>query len=343
MNSNQARAVAVLLLLAAPSALLAQDGYLVYVTNEDSNDLSIIDPVTNEVMMTLPVGKRPRGVRVSPDGKYVLTALSGSPKCPPSMPDEQCEALGADRSLDGIALIDAATHGLVRVLPSGSDPEQFDIDPSGDRLVVSNEDAGQASFVDVENGEVIRTVAVGTEPEGVKISPDGSVAAVTSESEHDIAVIDMQTGAVLARVEVGLRPRDVVFTSDGTHALVSSELGRLVAVIDTSNWTVVRRIEISPTALPMGLAVLDDARTLFVANGREGTVSRVDLQGGGVTGTAEVGARPWGIALSPDGTRLYTANGPSNDVTVVDTSDLTVIATIPVGSTPWGVAVGPRP
>lgn len=329
--------------LSAQEAVLAQDGYLVYVTNEDSNDLSVIDPADNEVIATIAVGKRPRGVRVSPDGRFVLTALSGSPKCPPTMPDEECEAMGVDRSQDGIAMIDAAARRLTRVLPSGSDPEQFDIHPSGERLFVSNEDTGTASFIDVASGQVTRTVAVGREPEGVKASPDGDVVAVTSESEHDITIIDTQSGEVMHRVEIGLRPRDVIFTPDGSQALVSSELGRLVAVVDTSDWTITQHIAISPTALPMGLAISSDASTLYVANGREGTVSRVDLGRSAVTGTVMVGARPWGIALSPDGTRLYSANGPSNDVAVVDTRNLRVITKIAVGASPWGVAIGPRP
>ncbi|MEY4905639.1 MAG: hypothetical protein RLZZ292_3454, partial [Bacteroidota bacterium] len=51
----------------------------VYITNEDSEDLSIISTLTNEVVATVPVGKRPRGIRIAPDGKSVFVAISGSP------------------------------------------------------------------------------------------------------------------------------------------------------------------------------------------------------------------------------------------------------------------------
>ena len=43
-----------------------------YVTNEQSGDLSVIDAATNEIVRTIPVGKRPRGASVSPDGKTPL-------------------------------------------------------------------------------------------------------------------------------------------------------------------------------------------------------------------------------------------------------------------------------
>ena len=96
-----------------------------YVTNEDSHDLTIINADNDSAIGTIPVGTRPRGVKVSQDGKLVFVALSGSPKCPPTMPDEECEKLTSDKSKDGVAVVDAATRTVSRVLPGGSDPETF--------------------------------------------------------------------------------------------------------------------------------------------------------------------------------------------------------------------------
>ncbi len=64
-------------------------------------------PTTTRSIGTIPVGTRPRGVKVSQDGKFVFVALSGSPKCPPSMPDAECEKLGSDKTKDGVAVVDA--------------------------------------------------------------------------------------------------------------------------------------------------------------------------------------------------------------------------------------------
>jgi YVTN family beta-propeller protein len=111
----------------AAGAAAASPGYLAYVTNEDSNELTIIDTGSDSVVATVAVGTRPRGVKVTPDGKTVFVALSGSPKCPPTMPDEECEKLKVDKSKDGIAVIDAATRAVTKVIPGGSDPEAFDI------------------------------------------------------------------------------------------------------------------------------------------------------------------------------------------------------------------------
>src|SRR5438552_1696406 len=62
-----------------------KSGYRVYVTNESSGDLSIIDGSTLEVIATVPLGKRPRGIHVSPDGRTIYVALSGSPQAPPGV------------------------------------------------------------------------------------------------------------------------------------------------------------------------------------------------------------------------------------------------------------------
>ena len=90
----------------------------------------------------------------------------------------------------------------------------------------------------------------------------------------------------------------------------------------------------------MGAVLSPDAKTLYVTNGRGGTVSVIDVGTEKIVATiANVGVRPWGVAISADGTNLYTANGPSNDVSVIDVASLKVIKSIQVGELPWGVTI----
>lgn len=321
----------------------AQPAELAYVTNEDSQELSVIDTRTDSVVATIPVGTRPRGVRVTRDGKTIFVALSGSPKCPPSMSDEECEKLKADKTKDGIAVVDAASRRVRRVLPGGSDPETFDISRDGTTLFVSNEDAGTASIVDIASGVVRATVPVGKEPEGVRLHPDGATVWVTGETGHNLTLLDTKTGKVRGQIEVGKRPRDLAFTPDGKRAYVTSEVDGTVWVVDVPARKVIKVIQMPKDSKPMGVMISPDGKRVYVANGRGGTISVIDATTNAVTTTIPVGQRPWGIALTPDGGKLYTANGPSNDVSVVDTKDLRVVKKIPVGKIPWGVVVGPSP
>jgi quinoprotein dehydrogenase-associated probable ABC transporter substrate-binding protein len=315
----------------------------VYVTNEDAGTITIISTATNSAVGEIEVGTRPRGVEVSADGGRLYVALSGSPKCPPTLPDDECAKLAADKSKDGIAVIDTRSREVLRVLPGGSDPEEFDVDAVAQRLFVSNEDAGELSIVDLADGEIVRTVAVGSEPEGVRLRPDRKTVYVTSESEHSVTVVDTESGAVLGSIDVGWRPRDSIFSADGSRAYVSAEHGGSVAVVDVASSAVVQTITLPPGSLPMGLALSPDGERLYVANGRARTVSVVDLAAAQLVADVRVGARPWGVGLTSDGKFLYTANGSSNDVSVIDTASLNVVATIRVGATPWGIAVGPAP
>ena len=315
-----------------------------YVSNEDSGDISVIDTSSNRVVGSIRVGKRPRGMRVSPDGKTLYVALSGSPKAPPGVDESKLPA--PDRSADGIGVIDLRTHRLVRTLRSGQDPESFDVSRDGKTLYVSNEETAQVSVVDVASGDVVRTVDVGHEPEGVTIRPDGRVVYVACEESNAVDVIDVASNRVVASIPTPQRPRTIVFTSGGRRAFVSAEFGSAVVAVDPQTHRAIAEIPIPATGAaaagpkPMGLALSRDDTQLFVTNGRGGTVTVIDVATNQVTRTIpSVGARPWGIDITPRGDKLYTANGPSNDVSVLDAVSGTVLARVRVGRSPWGVVV----
>ncbi len=313
-----------------------------YVSNEDGESVSVIDTGTDQVVATIQVGKRPRGLKLNADGSLLYVAVSGLPKCPPTVPDAECAKLQRDLQADGIARIDTSTLKLTRVLKSGSDPEQFDLSPDGQRLYVSNEDSAQATVLDTRTGSMVATIPLGHEPEGVRVAPNGKWVVVTSETDNILSLVDAQSLQVLNTIKVGVRPRDLAFTPDSRVAYVSGEGdASLTRVPIPSGAPATRVLQLGKTARPMGVVFDAAHRRVYMTTGRGGTVAVIALQNGVDKLVTEipVGARPWGIALSSDGQRLYTANGSSNDVTVVDTSSLRVITKIPVGHGPWGVVL----
>jgi YVTN family beta-propeller protein len=52
-----------------PDVATAGRQHRIYVTNENSGDVSVIDPYTASVIATIPVGERPRGIHASPATK----------------------------------------------------------------------------------------------------------------------------------------------------------------------------------------------------------------------------------------------------------------------------------
>ena len=86
-----------MLVLMLSLVLSAEAGaYTAYVSNERSNTVSVIDTNKWEVVKTIKVGQRPRGIAHTKDQKYVLVAV------------------GDD---DTIQMIDTGTNQVVGTLP----------------------------------------------------------------------------------------------------------------------------------------------------------------------------------------------------------------------------------
>jgi len=325
---------------AVGSAQADSSAYRVFVTNEGSGDLSVIDPDHRTVIATWPLGKRPRGLATSPDGSRLYVAVSGSPLAAPGVDESKLPP--ADKTADGIAVLDTATGRLERVLAGVSDPEQLAVSRDGAVLYIASEDTGRAVIARSADGQVLAQVDVGGQPEGVAVSARLGLVGFTSEEDNTLTLLRTGTLERAARIGVGQRPRDLAFSPRGNRLYVTGENDASVTQIDAARLAVVRTTHLTGEGVrPKGILVAPDGRRLYVSTGRNGRVMVLDAATLSVLGTVTVGQRPWGMALSPDGRLLFTANGPSNDVSVVDTQTLRVIATVPVGSRPWGVAVGP--
>jgi YVTN family beta-propeller protein len=91
----------------------------VFVANSRSNDLSVIDAQLMRVLVSVPVGKMPFGVAVSPDGKRVFVVNAGA---------RTVSYLPAD-----LSSLDVATFGVDR------GPTDIKIAPDSRTVYVANE------------------------------------------------------------------------------------------------------------------------------------------------------------------------------------------------------------
>src|SRR5271155_2573174 len=133
--------------------------FRIFVTNEVSGDMTVIDSATYNVIATVPLGKRPRGIHPSPDRKTIYVALSGSPIAGPDVDESTLPP--PDKSADGIGVFDVAQRKVLRIIPGGSDPENFDVSQDGTQLYISNEDDEAVSIVDIASGKVAKSIKVG--------------------------------------------------------------------------------------------------------------------------------------------------------------------------------------
>jgi YVTN family beta-propeller protein len=338
--------------LSAPASLQAAT-YQVFVTNERSGDVTVINGSDFSVAATIAVGKRPRGIHVSPDGKLVYVALSGTPIEGPPQIDAQGNPVfekkkggddddNADKSADGIGVLDVAARKFTGKLHAGSDPEEFALSKDGRRIYISNEDTKTASVINIVSGKLEHIVPVGQEPEGVTTTPDGKQFYVTCEAGGDIYVVDTSSYSAVAHFKVNGRPRSVAFLSGGGIGFIPSESVGELNVIDSVNAKVLKTITLPAGSRPMRVKLSPDETRLYVSNGRAGTISVFDTHSYQLLETIKVGTRPWGIGVSPDGKFLFSANGPSNDVSVVDLKTNKEVARVKAGASPWGIAITSR-
>jgi YVTN family beta-propeller protein len=339
------RLLAVVLMLAIAFSLPAEvssEGRI-YTSREDTGEIAIIDVGAAKVLRYISVGKRPRGIKLSPDRKLLYVALSGSPVAGPGVDESKLPP--PDRAADGLGVSELSSDKLVRMIQSGRDPETFEVSPDGKKLYVSNEETAQITVLDSLTGKISGTVAVGREPEGISMRPDGKFVYVACEGDSEVVAIDSTTLKVLSHMRTELRPRSIVFTRDGSTAFVTAERSAAITVLDSLRHRTVATIAIpsgvekSP-ARPMGSVLSPDGKYLFISTGRGGSVAVIDISTRRVVRTINyVGARPWGIGVSPDGKHVYTANGPSGDVSVINVNTGSVEQRIKVGGHPWGLAV----
>jgi YVTN family beta-propeller protein len=341
----------VLLAFSAQHGQAAQN-FQIYVSNEKSGDVTVINGGDNRVLGTIPVGKRPRGIHASPDGKLVYVALSGTPiAAPPQIDakgnpifqkgkdDDDDEGVKADKSADAIGVVDVAQRKLTGKITGGSDPEEFSLSKDGTKLYISNEDVKTASVINIATKKVEHIIAVGQEPEGVATSPDGKRFYVTCEAGGEVYAIDTGSYTSIGHFKVNVRPRSMAFLPGGAVGFIPSESTGELNVIDTAELKIVKVITLPPGSRPMSVKVASGSGKVYVSNGRAGTVAVLDGHSYALLDTIKVGVRPWGIALSPDEKFLYTANGPSNDVSVVDLEANKEIARVKAGESPWSVTV----
>ncbi|HEX6605120.1 MAG TPA: PQQ-dependent catabolism-associated beta-propeller protein [Sphingomicrobium sp.] len=307
-------------LLASPAA-----AETIFVSDEASDCVTAIDGATLKPIECIHVGKRPRGLVASSDGRRLYVAV------------------GDDNR---IAIVDTATRKLLRSFPT-PDPETFALSPDERDMFIANENDSLMSQIRIADGKVLRQVQVGGEPEGTAVSPDGKLVVQASETGSMAHVIDAATGAVKSNLIVDTRPRYIAFTPDGSRFWVSSEVRGTVTVFDAASLKPAGKIDFDSARLTnniiqaVGTRFTRDGRRAFVALGRGKLVAEVDPASLKIVRTWPVGLRAWNLALSPDESRLYTADGLDGTMSVIDLKTNSARAPVKLGGKPWGIVAVP--
>jgi len=209
------------------------------------------------------------------------------------------------------------------------------------RIYVSMPKEGEVAVVDTDAFKVIAALKAGPEPTRVALTPDGRYLWVGNdargEGESGVTAVDVETLRPAVRLATGAGHHEIAFTSDSRHAFVSNRDAGTVTVVDIRERKKVRDVATGP--MPIAMAYSRLAGALYVADGKEGTVSVLD--GKSLEVKARIGLEPGlgPLRLTADG-RFGLVVNPSRDaVFVFDAAENAVVHTVKVPGKPYQISL----
>ncbi|WP_297421453.1 YncE family protein [Clostridium sp.] len=207
--------------------VFTEDGKFVLVTNNEDNNVSVIDAKNYNIVNTIAVGKGPHGFRISKDSKYAYVANMGE---------------------DTISVVDINNNKEVRKITVGKTPVATGITSDGKTLVSTVNGENSLAIIDLSTDKVEK-VAVGKGPAQVYIEPDDKYAFVANQGTEDapsntVSKIDISTKKVVATIETGKGAHGVVVSPDNKYVYVTNMYDGTVSVIDNSTDKVIKTTKV---------------------------------------------------------------------------------------------------
>jgi YVTN family beta-propeller protein len=290
----------------------------VWVANEGSGSLTVVDAGSNRVAARLTGVAAPHNVQAGNGSTILATSGNGTVLQLESRYDLRWTGSAGRHPAHVIQLPrgdvwvtdELADAVVVFVAPSrrrtavrvGDAPHGLRASPDGRHVLVANRGAGTVTLLDAERRAVLAEIPVGREPVQVAFAPDGATAYVTLRGEDAVAAVDLARHAVRGTVAVGRGPVQLAATPDGRHLVVANQgtparPGRAASLVATRPFRELARI--AAGAGPHGVAVDPSGRRAYVTNLYGGTLSVLDLELRRELTEIAVGLRPNGVTFSP--------------------------------------------
>jgi YVTN family beta-propeller protein len=211
------------------------NGTHVYVTNEGTNKLDVINTANNTVMTSIPVGNQPRAVVVNAAGTRAYTGNTNTPY--------------------SISVVDLSTDADMTDVSSANldRPENLGIDPSGTKVYAANFGASAGgttvAVLDASTNSV-GSVTVGTTPTSVVVNPSGTRAYVANRDSSSLSIINTASLMNVGTVPLSFQPEHVAITPDGTRALITGQDAGTGRFVDAVFDLVKDKIVGGPASLP---------------------------------------------------------------------------------------------
>jgi len=198
---------------------------LLYVANYEADSLSVENPYSAELILTLKVGHQPTEVTVDSDANLIYVANSGD---------------------NTVSVIDGATNSIVDTIPLASTRATtagsllgMVLDTKLKRLYVTDavHNAVQVLDTTTKTPTLLPALAVGHCPMGVAVDLTTHRVFVTNYGDDTLSIIDGNTGTVCATLPVGNGPLSVAVNQQKHTVLVANLLDKSVMRIEGNSGT----------------------------------------------------------------------------------------------------------
>ncbi len=167
---------------------LHPDGKSVYTSNRLSNTVSriVIDgPDQPEFIQLIPVGLKPEGIDISPDGREVWVGSNDEGR---------------------ITILDAATNKKITELQAGGMPIRIKFSPNQSWVLVSDAKNEQVLLFDSKTKKHLASIKPGGVPMGIIIAKDNKTAYVALSSTNEVIKLSLPDLRIVARGKTGNNP-----------------------------------------------------------------------------------------------------------------------------------------
>jgi YVTN family beta-propeller protein len=310
--------LALVVSMVLPAKVLAQTPD-VYVTNNVSNTVSVVNATTHSLISTVTGFNSPVGAVASPDGTRVYVVNSNP-------------------NPGTVAVINTATNTIAATITIGNGATLAAISPDGKHVYVPNSNDGTVSVIDTATNRVTATFTVGGAPVGAVVTPDNAHVYIANFN-NAVNVVATATNTVTATITHSSMsgPLEAAITPDGKTVYVTNEISNKVTVISTATNTATTAIPVGQ--IPNGLVVTPDGTRLYVSNGADNTVSVISTATNTVIATIPGLSGPEGIAVTADGVQVFVANTVADTISAIATATNKITATNATGQMPAFAAI----
>lgn len=290
---------------------------LAYVTNEESNDVTVIDRSSDRVVDVLEVGTRPKGIAVSSDSARAYVVNSGS---------------------DNMTIIDVKNVKVLHTvnLENGANPSDVAVHPNGRILYVANTALNSVTVLDAASFQVLALIPVGRQPVALATDGSGTRLLVANMAANTVSVIETASNRVITTIPVELQPISVSIDPVGGRAFITHLRSPRTVVLSLTGLRLEPRMNTGPAA-----SVLSDgvSRRVFVSLMTQNRLGVFDPNIDAELSSVPVGSEPNRLALDADRAKVYVVNRGSASVTVLDRDTRRFRTEIPTTKRPYAIVV----